>query len=236
MQLLFQPIVSMKSDDNENYEVFLRLQDEAHNVLLPKEFLPAAEKAGLMPAVDRWVIAHSIKAVTEQRRNGNPVVLFVKLSGASLRDDKLLPWMRDILKAAHAVPESLVIEVSESVASTNLRPLKTLIEGLEQLHVRLAIDHFGVVPNYANLLKSCDANFLKLDASIVSALSSSQEAQAKVKEITTLAADGNKKVVANAVEDPHTLATIYSTGVDYIQGYFLQEPSTEMNYDFSSMG
>lgn len=236
MQLLFQPIVSMKGDENENYEVFLRLIDENKNVLLPKEFLPAAEKAGLMPAVDRWVIAHSIKAVTEQRRNGNPVVLFVKLSGASLRDDKLLPWMRDILKAAHAVPDSLVIEVSESVASTNLKPLKMLIEGLAQLHVRLAIDHFGIAPNYTNLLKGCNAHFLKLDASIVSALSSSQEAQSKVKEITLLAADGDKKVVANAVEDPHTLATIYSTGVDYIQGYFLQEPTTDMNYDFSSMG
>ena len=163
-------------------------------------------------------------------------MLFVKLSGSSIRDDKLLPWMKDILKAAHAVPESLVIEVSEQIASTNLKPLKMLIEGLSQLHVRLAIDHFGVAPNYTNLLKGCNAHFLKLDASIVGALSSSQEAQQKVKEITSLASEGQKKVVANAVEDPHTLATIYSTGVDYIQGYFLQEPSSEMNYDFSSMG
>lgn len=236
LQLLFQPIVSMKGDENENYEVFLRMQDEEGNILLPNEFLPAAEKAGLMPAIDRWVVAHSIKAVTEQRRNGNSTVLFVKLSGSSLKDDKLLPWMRDILKAAHAVENSLVIEVSETIASSNLKPLKQLIEGLAQLHVRLAIDHFGVAPNYANLLKHCNADFLKLDASIVSALSSSQEAQDKVKEISSLAGEGNKKVVANAVEDPHTLATIYSTGIDYIQGYFLQEPSAEMDYDFSSMG
>jgi diguanylate cyclase (GGDEF)-like protein/PAS domain S-box-containing protein len=236
MQLLFQPIVSLKGDEAENYEVFLRMQDEEDNVLLPREFLPAAEKAGLMPAIDRWVVAHSIKAVTEQRRKGNNVVLFVKLSGASLKDEKLLPWMRDILKAAHAQENSLVIEVSESVASTNLKPLKQLIEGLDQLHVRLAIDHFGVAANYANLLKHCSADFLKLDASIVSALSSSQEAQDKVKEISAMAEEGQKKVVANAVEDPHTLATIYSTGVDYIQGYFLQEPTSEMNYDFSSMG
>jgi EAL domain-containing protein (putative c-di-GMP-specific phosphodiesterase class I) len=236
LQLLFQPIVSLKGDEDENYEVFLRMQDEQNNVLLPREFLPAAEKAGLMPAIDRWVVAHSIKAVTEQRRNGNNVVLFVKLSAASLKDDKLLPWMRDILKAAHAQENSMVIEVSENVASSNLKPLKMLIEGLEQLHVRLAIDHFGVAANYANLIKHCNADFLKLDASIVSSLSSSQEAQDKVKEISALAEEGNKKLVANAVEDPHTLATIYSTGVDYIQGYFLQEPTPEMNYDFSSMG
>ena len=236
MQLLFQPIVSLKGDENENYEVFLRMQDENGKTLLPKDFLPAAEKGGLMAAVDRWVLAHGIKSVTEQRRNGKPVVLFAKLSGASLKDEKLLPWLRDILKAAQAVPETLVIEVSETVASSNLKALKVLIEGLKQLHVRLAIDHFGNAPNFANLLKHCDANFLKLDGSLIGSLTSSKESQDKVNEISALASEGNKKVVANAVEDPHTLAMIYSTGIDYIQGYFLQEPTPTMDYDFSSMG
>lgn len=236
LQLMFQPIVSLKGDENECYEVFVRMQDESRNTLLPREFLPAAEKAGLMTAVDRWVIAHSIKAVTQQRRQGKPAVLFINLSSASLKDEKLLPWMRDILKAAKAEPNSLVIEVSENVASSNLKSLKMLIEGLAQLHVKLAIDHFGVAPNYSNLLKHSNAHYLKLDASIVTALSSSQEALEKVNEISALASADQKKLVANAVEDPHTLATIYSTGIDYIQGYFLQEPTPVMDYDFSSIG
>ncbi len=87
MQLLFQPIVSLKGDESENYEVYLRMQDESGNLLLPKDFLPAAEKGGLMAALDRWVLAHGIKRVTEQRRKGKPVVLFVKLSAASLKDE-----------------------------------------------------------------------------------------------------------------------------------------------------
>jgi EAL domain-containing protein (putative c-di-GMP-specific phosphodiesterase class I) len=236
MQLLFQPIVSLKGDESENYEVLLRMQDEKGNTVMPGEFLPAAEKSGLMAAVDRWVLAHSIKAVTEQRDKGRPVVLFVKLSAASLKDEKLLPWLRDILRAAHGVPETLVVEVSETVASNNLKALKVLIAGLKQLHVRLAIDHFGNAHNYANLLKHYDAQFLKLDASIIGKLTSSKESQDKVREICALAMEGKKKIVANAVEDPHTLAMIYSTGIDYIQGYFLQEPNPEMNYDFSSIG
>jgi len=235
MQLLYQPIVSLKGDDSQNYEVFLRMQDESGNVLLPKDFLPAAEKGGLMAAIDRWVLAHGVKNVTEQRRQGKPVVLFTKLSGASLKDEKLLPWLRDVLKATKAEPETLVIEVSESVASSNLKALKILIEGLNQLHVRLAIDHFGNAPNYANLLKHCNAQYLKLDASIIGTLTSSQESQEKVKEITAMAKEDQKSVIANSVEDPHTLAMIYSTGIDYIQGYFLQEPAPQMNYDFSSM-
>ncbi len=236
MQLIFQPIVSLKGDEKENYEVFVRMQDENNNTLLPQEFIPAAEKAGLMPAVDRWVIAHAIKAVTMERRKGKPVVLFVNISSASLKDEKLLPWMRDILKAANAQPESLVLEVSERVASSNLKPLKVLLEGLKQLHVKLALDNFGVAPNFENLLKHCNADFVKLDASIIGELSSSQQAKDKVNEISALTAEGDKKIVANAVEDPHTLATIYSTGIDYIQGYFLQEPTPKLDYDFSSMG
>lgn len=236
LELAFQPIVSLKGDENENYEVFIRMPDEAGHLLMPHEFFPAAEKAGLMTAVDRWVLAHSIKALTEQRRKGKPVVLFVNLSGASLKDEKLLPWLRDILKAAKVPMNSLVIDVSESVASSNLKPLKMLAEGLSQLHVQLSLDHFGVAPNFANLLKHCTASFVKLDASIVRELSHSKEAQEKVKEISALAMDGDKKVIANSVEDPHTLATIYSTGIDYIQGYFLQEPTEKMDYDFSSMG
>lgn len=236
MQLLFQPIVSLKDDEKENYEALLRIRDESGNTLMPREFLPVAEKSGLMAAIDRWVLAHGIKAVTEERGKGRPVVLFVKLSAASLKDEKLLPWLRDILKAAHAVPETLVVEVSETDASNNLKALKMLIAGLKQLHVRLAIDHFGNVHNYANLLKHYDAQFLKLDAAIIGKLTSSKEAQDKVREICALAMESNKKIVANAVEDPHTLAMIYSTGIDYIQGYFLQEPHSEMNYDFSSIG
>ena len=236
LHLLFQPIVSIKGDEHENYEAFVRVEDEDGSPLSPAEFIPAAEKSNLMPALDRWVLAHAIKAVTEQRRAGKPAVIYAKLSGASLRDEKLLPWLRDILKAAHAEANSLVIEVSEEVASTNLKPLKQMVEGLRQLHVRLVIDHFGMANNYANLLRHCDADFVRLHASFISQLSSDPEALAKVGEITELAKETNTQVIANSVEDPHTLAIIYSTGIDYIQGYFLQEPTREMDYDFSSMG
>jgi diguanylate cyclase (GGDEF)-like protein/PAS domain S-box-containing protein len=235
LQLLFQPIVSIKGDSTEHYEVSVLVHDENGHILGPTEFLPAAEKSNLMPALDRWVIAHAIKAVTEQRRQGKPVVLFVRLSGASLRDQKLLPWLRDILKAAQAEPQSLVIQVSEELASTNLKPIKQLTEGLHQLHARLALDEVGIVANYANLLKHCEADFLKLHHSIITALSSSPEAMQKVKDVSAQAGD-SKQLIAYPVEDPHTLAMIYSTSIDYIQGHFLQEPSKEMDYDFSSMG
>jgi multidomain signaling protein FimX len=236
MQLMFQPIVSLKGDENKNYEVLLRMRDEKKNILPPKSFLPAADHAGLMTAIDRWVLAHSIKVISEQRRAGNPVRLFVKLSASSLKDNKFLAWLQDILKAAHAEPDTLVIEVFEDVVGENANSYKILAQGLKTLHVKLAIDHFGTAENSVTLAKKVTADYLKLDSSIVGALSSSSDAQNTVHAISAALKDKPTKLIANAVEDPHTLATIYSTGVDYIQGFFLQEPTASLDYDFSSMG
>lgn len=236
LHLMFQPIVSLKGDENKNYEVLLRMQDEKKNTLLPKAFLPAADRAGLMTAIDRWVLAHSIKVISEQRHAGNPVRLFVKLSASSLKDNKFLAWLQEILKAAHAEPGTLIIEVPETVINENTNSYKILEQGLKTLHVNIAIDHFGTKDNSLKTLGACGANYLKLDASIVGALSSNSEAQSTVHAISAALKDKPIKLIANAVEDPHTLATIYSTGVDYIQGFFLQEPTDNLDYDFSSMG
>ncbi len=233
--ILFQPIVSLKGDSRENYEVFARMRDEHGTELTPAEFIPAAEAAGLMGAIDRWMLGHAIKAVTEKRHGGNPAVVFAKLSASSLADEGLLPWLQELLKSSHAEADSLVLCIDEDIANDNLKELKQLQAGLEPLHVALALDHFGSARNYLNLLVHIDAAYLKLSASFVGKLSSDVETQKKVGEITALAAQSQRKVIANGVEDPHTLATIYSTGVDYIQGYFLQEPRPTMDYDFSSI-
>ncbi len=236
LHLMFQPIVSLKDDENKNYEVLLRMHDEKKNTFPPMSFLPAADRAGLMTAIDRWVIAHSIKVISEQRHEGNPIRLFVKLSASSLKDNKFLAWLQDILKAAHAEPDTLVLEIFEDVVSSNANSYKILAQGLKTLHVKLAIDHFGIAENSVALAKQLNADYLKLDSSIIGALSSSSDAQNTVHAISAALENKPTKLIANAVEDPHTLATIYSTGVDYIQGFFLQEPAASLDYDFSSMG
>ncbi len=235
-RLLYQPIVSLQGDGHENYEVLLRMLDESGKDILPSEFIPAAEQTGLMVAVDRWVLAHAVKTLAERHRGGKRTNFFVKLSAASLRDSKLLPWLRDLLKAARLEANTLTLEVSESVASNNLKLLKMLVEGLQQLRIRLALDHFGQAPNYANLLRHCNADFLKIDGGIVGEIARNQSAQAKLKEITAEAKQAGKSTIAEFVEDANTLALIWSSGVDYIQGYFLQEPSVELNYDFTQIG
>jgi diguanylate cyclase (GGDEF)-like protein/PAS domain S-box-containing protein len=233
-QLLFQPIVSLHGDPVENYEVLLRLLDDDGKQIPPSEFMPAAEHAGLMGGIDRWVLAHTVKALVERRRAGRNTHFFIKVSGESLHDDKMLPWLRDLLKAAKVEGSYLTLELSEAVASSNLKLIKPLIEGLHQLRIQVGLDHFGLAPNYVNLLRHAEVDYLKIDGNLIRGIAQSKENQARVSEITAMAQESGKKTIAEFVEDANTLSTLWSCGIDYIQGYFLQEPGTEMNYDFNA--
>jgi len=233
-QLLYQPTVSLHGDAMENYQVLLRLLDENNNAVPPSEFMPAAKDGGLMSAIDRWVLVHTVKVLVERRRLGKQTNFFIKLSADSLKDENFLPWMRDLLATAKVEGNYLTLEMSETVVSSNLKSVQPFIDGLHQLRIRFAIEHFGLAPNYANLLRHCDADFLKIDGSIIRGIAQNAENQAKVKEITSMASEAGKKSIAESVEDANTLAIIWSCGPDYIQGYFLQEPATTMNYDFSA--
>lgn len=234
-RMLYQPIVSLQGAAEHNYEVLLRLLGDNNEEILPSEFFPIAEQTGLIAIVDRWVLANGMKILKDQRRSGKPLRLFVKLSASSVKDPKFLPWLRDLLKASNYDAHSLLLEISETVASNNLKSLKVMAEGLRQLQVGIVLDHFGSAANYANLIKHCDFDLLKLDAEIIGSLAGSKEAQEKVKTISSEARALQKQTIATGVENAQTLAAIYSSGVDYIQGYFMQPPGPDFNYDFGSM-
>lgn len=235
-RLLYQPVVGLHGGSIENYELLLRMIDEQGVDIPAGEFIPVAEATGLIIAVDRWVLANAVKLLAERRRTGKQTNFFVKLSGASVRDARLLPWLRDLLAAARLEANTLTVEISEAVASNNIKTLKVFIDAAKQLQLRIALDHVGLAPNYMNLLKHCAADFVKIDGSLISQMNRESSAKEKVQHITASAKETDKQVIAEFVEDAQTLATIWSTGIDYIQGHFLQPPSTEMNYDFSSGG
>lgn len=235
-RLLFQPIISLHGDATENYEILLRMLDADGNEISPGEFIPAAEKNGLIVAIDRWVLANTVKTLAARRKAGRKSNFFVKLSADSLKDQRLLPWLRDLIKAAKLDANSLTLEVSEAIASNNIKALKMLIDGLKQLHIRLALDHVGKASNYLNLLKHVDADYVKIDGSLISKMNRDTDALKQVQEISSFAKEHEKMVMAEFVEDAQTLATIWTSGVDYIQGHFLQPPQADLNFDFSAAG
>jgi diguanylate cyclase (GGDEF)-like protein len=230
--LYFQPIISLQGVEGEYYEILLRMQSTDGQEVLPAGFFPVAERNNLLSAIDRWVVANAIKQLSERERAGHKSTFFLKLSPASLDDATLLPWIAQHLKAHRLRGDALVFEMPESKVVTHLKPVRQFQKGLEQLHCAFALEQFGNGLNSFQLLKHVDAKYLKVDRTFMAELPKNKENQEKVREICRQAQAQDKVTVAEFVEDAASMSILFSCGVDFVQGNFLQEPEKVMSYEF----
>ncbi|HEY8330363.1 MAG TPA: EAL domain-containing protein [Pseudomonas sp.] len=232
-QLLFQPIISLHGDERENYEVLLRLSNPQGEPVAPAEFLAAAQQAGLAEKVDRWVLLNSIRQLGEQRAKGGNTRLFIPLGAASLQDPVLLPWLSAALKAARLPADALVLQFCEPDAVAYLKQAKTLSQGLAELHCKVALSQFGGALNPFNTLRHLHVDFVKIDGSLIDNLAEAERQEQLKSLIGGLHAQA-KLTIVPGVDNPSVLTTLWQTGVNYVQGLYLQGPSPRMDYEFSS--
>ncbi len=218
-----QPIVNLRDSEGEFFEILLRMTSE-QGELTPSQFLPTAIQQGLMPAIDRWVIANTIRVLAQRTASGGKPTFFIKLGTDSLADQTMLPWIAQQLKNARQPGDSLVFEIPESKAVTNLKPARAFVKGLEQLHCKFALEQFGSGLNSFQLLKHIPANYLKIDRNFVTDLPKQKENQDKIREICEQAHHLGKLTIAEFVDDAASVSLLFSCGVNFVQGNFLQAP------------
>lgn len=231
-KLLYQPIVSLHGEPGAHYEITLRMIGEKGEIISPTDFIPAAEKANLMHFIDRWVMVNSFMLLSKKMKAGQKTRLFIKLSGASLSDPELLPWLRDRISTLKLDPDSLVFEISEDTALNYLKQAKAIVSGLLELHCRVALENFGMEQNTYQSLKHLKVNYIKVHMKIIQGLAQNVEHQDKIKEIAEHASSQNIQTIAPFVEDANNLAILWQCAVDFIQGHFLKEPDPKTDYDF----
>jgi len=229
--LLYQPIVSLGGEPGERYEVLLRLAGPK-GMVMPNVFFPVAERIGVLPHIDRWVIARVIQTIAERERMGRQTTFFVKIMPETVADGSILPWLAQQLKSAKVPGDRLVFEMPESKVVTNLKPVRFFQKGLEQLRCGFALEQFGSGLQSFQLLKHVPANILKIDRSYMLDLGKSAELQHKLKEIAQQAHDLGKQTICEFVEDSQTMAVLFGAGVSFVQGNFLQAPQPIMDYEF----
>ncbi len=233
LRLLYQPIASLQGDPAEKYEVLLRMLSDDNDYILPSQFLPIAEQTGQMPEIDRWVIKRAINTLAEHRAQGADTQFFIKISGNTLQDGSLIEYIQQCIKDARLPGDALIFEIAEKTASQQLKHAKAFVKTLQELHCKTALEHFGAGPNSFQLLKHLPVDYLKIDGSFIHNLASDNDNQAMVKSILDTAKSMNKQCIAEYVQDAHSLAVLWQSGIHYIQGNFLQEPSEALDYDFS---
>ena len=232
-RLLYQPIVPLHGQPAERYEVLIRMIDEDGEELSPASFMPTAEKAGLMPEIDRWVISETMKILVKQHSDKKETSLLVKLSADSLSDQTLVPWINEQLTELHLPGDTLIFEIKEAHILDQTDAAKQLISGLKQLHCRTVLGHFGSDPRSLDYLEQLHVDFIKLAGTFVDNLSGDSKSQAMIKAVVQTAHDLGTLTIATFVQDASKMATLWQCNVDYIQGYFLQAPDQDMTYDFS---
>jgi diguanylate cyclase (GGDEF)-like protein len=233
--LLFQPIISLQGHKTPRYEALLRMLSDSGDTILPGAFLPFAERAGLMTDIDRWVTTHAISAAKNLLESGIEPEVYLKLSGKALTDKTMAAWIAHAFSEADCPGQVIVFEITESLALTHLAQTRMLIGCLKQLDCKIVLDHFGTSPQSLKALDRLDVDYVKIDGSLIRGLQKDEQKKLQVRKIVDRAKSMNIGTIAESVQDPSSLPTIWQFGVEYIQGYFLQEPDAAMSYDFNQL-
>jgi multidomain signaling protein FimX len=233
-RLLYQPTISLRGDSDEHYEVFLRMLDEHGNQIRPDHFLQIAIDSGAALKIDRWVILQAIKELSSHRANGHDTRLTVNLTSNSLRDAEFGEWLGVAIKAARLPSDAMTFQISEPDAAQYVHQARSFVEGLNSLHCRTAMAHFGTSTTAFDTLKHVPVDIVKLDGALLQNIDQDSERRnALTQMISRLQALG-KLTVVPMVESAVELSALWQAGANYIQGNYLQEPSANMSYDFSS--
>jgi len=227
-QIFQQPIVGTKDSSREHMEILLRMIDESGKIIPPGAFLPAAERYGLMPDIDRWVLNEVFKYMGKDHADdpikGTNRIIAINLSGDSINDGGLLNYILALKNKYGVSLSNVCFEITETVAISNLSKASLFINELKNYGCKFALDDFGSGLSSFAYLKSLPVNYLKIDGSFVCDVSRDKIDRAMVESIQQVGSVMGLRTIAEHVEDEDTLKTLQEIGVDYVQGYYLGRP------------
>ena len=230
-RLLFQPIISLRGDSLEHYEVFLRMVNEQDKDVPPVEFLQLLSDSKL----DRWLILESSKALSAHRAAGHDTRLIINLSSKALDDEALVPWIAVALKAAGLPPESVVFQFAESDVINRLKGAKDITRALSDINCKVSLGQFGRSIDPIKTLKHVSVDYVKVDGSFTLDLQDNHGDPQVLKALVNAVNEAGKLSVVPCVENASVLATLWQVGVNYIQGQYLQPPTPRMDYEFTEI-
>ena len=231
-RLLFQPIINLRGEGEEHYEAFVRMLDKDGKEVSPYDFLPPMGPSDTAIKIDRWVILQTIRQLSSHRSRGHDTRLFLNVTAETLQDKTFTPWLSVALKAARLPGDSLVFQIREGDANNYMKQARDFTKAVHELHCKVSIAQFGCALNPFNTLKHIDTDYVKIDGSFTEEIQKSDEAKEQVKAMVKSLQNNGKLTIIPLVENAGVLATLWQAGVNYIQGYYLQAPVPEMNYDF----
>jgi diguanylate cyclase (GGDEF)-like protein/PAS domain S-box-containing protein len=206
-------------------ELFLRMSDDSGKLVLPAQFLSAAERYQLMPHLDRWVVRAALASLA----SGTPHLpsgrcCSINLSGQTLGDEEFLEYVVDLLDHTGVEPGKICFEVSETAVMNNLDHARRFINVLHGIGCRFALDDFGSGIGSFSQLRGLSIDYLKVDGSFTRDVGHNSVSREMLAATIRLSKSLDFLVVAEQVEDQESFDALRELGVDFIQGYIVERP------------
>ena len=230
-ELLYQPVVAVAGGEEAQFQALLRMRTPDGAVRSAGELVPAAEASGLMPEIDRWVMEQAIALLHRRRDEQRPVRLFVSQSPRTLARDTHAAWLLEML-ASHGIDgPSLVIDLRLEDALVHSVTLRQFSEQLMPAGVQFCLSQYTRGNESEALLQQLPLGYLRLSPRYSHAHADSA-LRDELRGVIDRAHRLGLQVIGPQVEDPQGAATLWMSGIDFIQGNLVQQAAGELDFDF----
>ncbi|MCU7922568.1 MAG: EAL domain-containing protein [Candidatus Thiodiazotropha sp. (ex Dulcina madagascariensis)] len=226
-EIFFQPVVALQGSSQAHYQTLLRLQEPDGNLHLAADFIPAAEEMGLIGKVDQWMTRRAINVINEHKKQDNHLHLFVSQSTDLLENMERLTWLGEKHRSGHIGNDVLTFEFNINEVARSLNSAKICFDILSKIGINCLLTRVTHSAESERVIRHLPISYIKLDYSLLS------EPQEGLKQLIELSHQLDIKVIAPQVEDPRSIAILWSSGADYVQGNFVQRPESNLIYDFN---
>lgn len=226
LRILFQPIIDLASGKICKAEALVRWQHPVRGLLNPAEFIGIAESSGMIVGIGDWVFKQAAQEVQKLQALGLPdFQVSVNKSAWQFRDNgsNYQQWL-DFLQELHLDANSIIIEVTENLLLDTTNSVSERMLAFQHAHMQISLDDFGTGYCSVAFLKRFDIDYIKIDPTFVSNLSSGTDGIVLCEAIIAMAHKLNIKVIAEGIETPQQLAALTAAGCDLGQGYLISKP------------
>jgi diguanylate cyclase (GGDEF)-like protein/PAS domain S-box-containing protein len=234
-ELFYQPIVPIGANapEREHFELMLRLREESGTIVLPAEFIPAAERYNIMPSLDRWVVRQTLDRVVHRIDSGHkPFTVAVNLSGTSLNDERFLEYLIAELAARELAAGAMCFEITETAAIENLGNVVYFMRELKSRGCHFALDDFGSGLSSFMYLKTLPVDYLKIDGQFVENVTRDPVDRSMVAAISQVGKAMGIQTIAERVESPEVLAELGRLGIGFAQGFYIAKPRPTSEFPY----
>jgi len=232
-KLLFQPVMAIENNKIVCFEALIRMVDANNDLISPVNFIPVAERNGLIQKIDLWVVGRAFDVLAATSRVNRNISFNINISSKTFNEPSFLPLVSRKLSQTAIDPGMITFEITETAAVTSYQRGREILHRLRELGFKIALDDFGSGFNSFFHLKHLPVDYIKIDGGFISNLMSDPMDQTLVKSISEISKNLGKKTVAEFVSNRETLDLLRSYGVDYAQGYYIGMPGELANFNIS---